>query len=70
MVSNNHIPIVYSNQFIISDEYVGKRLAYYNGQKFQSILIKEEMCGRKLCEFFLTKRIGFSIHKKKRGKKR
>jgi len=62
--------IIYDSSFIISDKLIGFRLYYYTGQKFQSILIKEEMCGYRLCEFFLTKRIGFSIHKKKRNKKR
>jgi len=62
--------IIHNNNFCIDESFIGKRLAFYNGQKYLTILIREEMCGRRLCEFFLTKRIGSNIHKKKRGKNR
>ena len=62
--------IIHNNRFLINESVIGKRLAFYNGQKYLTILVREEMCGRYLCEFFLTKRIGSNIHKKKRGKNR
>lgn len=56
--------IIWDFNLYITSKYIGKRVFLYNGRKFFSFLIRENMIGFKFCEFVPTKRIG-RIHLKK-----
>ncbi len=57
--------IIWERNNKITTDYIGLRIAIYNGKQFFSILIREEMVGYKFSEFIRTKIIGSQIHKKK-----
>lgn len=57
--------IIWARNNKITLDFVGLRIAIYNGKQFFSILIREEMVGYKFSEFIRTKSIGSQIHKKK-----
>jgi ribosomal protein S19 len=49
----------------ISKEFLDKRVAVYNGNKFLSFVVKPWMINHKFGEFVLTKKLGTIIHKRK-----
>ena len=50
---------------MVTIEFLNRRVLIYNGLKFISIIIKENMIGHKFGEFVLTKKIGAQIHSNK-----
>ena len=52
---------IWSRNNVISEDFVGKRVAVYNGRKFLSFLVRGSMIGRRFGEFSFTKKIG-AIH--------
>lgn len=65
---SNFLKIWLKNSFI-PKELVGTRVLVYNGLIFISILIRDNMVGHKFGEFIWTKKLGPSIHtRKKKGK--
>jgi len=62
---------VFSRGSTILPEFKGHTFLVYNGKKFESIQVTSEMFFRKFGEYSMTKKIGYSIHlKKKRSKKK
>lgn len=59
---------VWDRSIMIISEDIGKIVEVYNGFKFFEVIIDETMVGKKLGEFVLTKKIGASIHAKKKNK--
>jgi small subunit ribosomal protein S19 len=53
----------WSRQSMIIPEFIGTQLDVYNGKKFITVSITEEMVGHKLGEFAPTRKT--AIHKKK-----
>lgn len=50
---------------------LNKRIGVFNGKNFSSFIVKRMMIGRKFGEFSLTKKLGRTIHiKKKKGKQK
>jgi small subunit ribosomal protein S19 len=41
---------------IVLPEFVGRKIAVYNGKEFQEVLIQQEMIGHYLGEFALTRK--------------
>lgn len=62
-VNNNKKIKSWSRRSMIIPELVGLTIEVYNGKKFVSCVISEDMVGHKLGEFALTRKI--AIHKKK-----
>ena len=60
--------IIWDRNLLITKELVGKRVSMYNGKRFFSILVREEMLGYKISEFIKTKDFSFKIHEKKNKK--
>ena len=54
----------WSRRSVILPEFVGLYFNVYNGQKWRSILVTQEMIGHKLGEFAVTRKI--VQHKKKK----
>jgi ribosomal protein S19 len=50
----------------ITPHLIGKRVAVYNGFKFNSFIVKEWMVGKCFGVFSLTKKLGSNIHTKKK----
>jgi ribosomal protein S19 len=55
---------------IILDPFVKKTLKVHRGNKMLSILLKSNMVGFSLSDFFVTKKMGKAIHKEKKKKKK
>lgn len=53
----------WSRQSTVIPEFIGLNVEIYNGKKFVSVLINEDMVGHKLGEFAPTRK--FAVHKKK-----
>lgn len=68
-MKNKNEKIIWNRQLIINDSLVGQRVSVYNGRRFFSILVREEMVGYLISEFIKTKDFGYSIHVKKLKKK-
>lgn len=61
---------MFSKKTVLFSELLSKKLSVYNGLKYVSIFLKNEMLGASLGSFILTKRITSSIHSKtKRNRK-
>lgn len=60
--------IVRGNKYLTVDD-IGSALKIYNGRKWFTFIITENMCLHFLGEFILTKKLGGSIHKMKNKKK-
>nr|P50893.1 RecName: Full=Small ribosomal subunit protein uS19m; AltName: Full=Ribosomal protein S19, mitochondrial [Tetraselmis subcordiformis]CAA87752.1 ribosomal protein S19 [Tetraselmis subcordiformis] len=58
--SNNKI---YSRRSVVSPKFIGREVEIYNGHKWITIKIKEDMIGHKFGEFAFTRKA--TIHKKK-----
>lgn len=56
---------IYNKASMVTIEFLNRRVLIYNGLKFISIIIKENMIGHKFGEFVLTKKIGAQIHSNK-----
>lgn len=56
---------LFQHDLKIPNALVGKRVLIHTGQKELSLLIREEHTNLALHELFLTKKIGFRIHKEK-----
>lgn len=66
----NSLKVWLKNSFI-PKELIGTRVLIYNGKIFISIRIRDNMIGHKFGEFIWTKKLGSSIHirkKKNKGK--
>lgn len=61
--------IIWDRNYIIKKEDINTRLSMYNGLKFFSILIRDNMLGIKISEFIQTKKFGPNIHRKVSKKK-
>jgi small subunit ribosomal protein S19 len=53
----------WSRRSTILPEFIGMQIDIYNGKKFVSLLINEDMVGHKIGEFAPTRK--FAVHKKK-----
>lgn len=53
----------WSRNSTVIPEFIGLNVEVYNGKKFVSILVSEDMVGHKLGEFAPTRK--FAVHKKK-----
>jgi ribosomal protein S19 len=62
MVNKRSDFYVWTRRALVTDEFVGKRVAVYNGRRFLSFIVRKSMIGYKFGEFSLTKKIG-AIHK-------
>lgn len=62
MVNKRSDVYVWSRRALVTAEFVGKRVAVYNGRRFLSFIVRKSMVGYKFGEFSLTKKIG-AIHK-------
>jgi ribosomal protein S19 len=60
--------IVKSNKYLTVED-IGSTLKVYNGRKWFTFIVTENMCLHFLGEFILTKKLGGSIHKLKNKKK-
>ena len=61
--------IVKSNKYLTVED-IGSTLKVYNGRKWFTFIVTENMCLHFLGEFILTKKLGGSIHKLKNKKKK
>ena len=61
--------ILWDRNYIIKKEDINTRLSMYNGLKYFSILVRDNMVGYKISEFIQTKKIGPKIHRKVSKKK-
>lgn len=48
---------------------LNRRIEFYNGKRFLSMIVRDYMVGCKLSDFFATKFTGPSIHSKGKSKK-
>lgn|SRR5690554_3040571 len=62
MVNKRSDFYIWSRRALVTDKFVGKRVAVYNGRRFLSFIVRKSMIGYKFGEFSLTKKIG-AIHK-------
>lgn len=62
--------IIWNRQLQITKDLIGQRVYMYNGRRFFTFLVREEMVGFKVCEFIRTKDFSQSIHEKKNKKKK
>ena len=62
------VKIVKGNKFLVVDD-IGSTLKIYNGKKWFTFIITENMCLHFLGEFILTKKLGGRIHKLTNKKK-
>ncbi len=62
MVNKRSDYYIWSRRSLVTDKFVGKRVAVYNGRRFLSFIVRKSMIGYKFGEFSLTKKIG-AIHK-------
>jgi small subunit ribosomal protein S19 len=62
----NHTVEIFSRKSIILPQYISLKAAIYNGKKFITRTISEEMVGKKFGEFSLTR--SKYVHKKKKKK--
>jgi ribosomal protein S19 len=62
MVSKRSDYYIWTRRALVTDKFVGKRVAVYNGRRFLSFIVRKSMIGYKFGEFSLTKKIG-AIHK-------
>nr|YP_007890486.1 ribosomal protein S19 [Andalucia godoyi]AGH23980.1 ribosomal protein S19 [Andalucia godoyi] len=53
----------WSRSSVVIPEFVGRHMEVYNGKKFVSFTVTEEMVGHKLGEFAPTRKT--AVHKKK-----
>lgn len=60
-----------NRNLVLNDRsFIGKTIYVYNGRKFVSLLIKENMLNYKLGDFVFTRRILLKKKKKKYGARR
>ena len=64
------IGILWQTQGIVFERFINKKLKINRGNKLVSLVITKDMVGYKLEDFYLSKRMGWEIHKKKNKKKR
>lgn len=50
---------------IITKKMIGLEVLVHNGRKYQSLLIEEDMVGKKYGQFVFTRRLVNKIHKEK-----
>jgi len=62
MVNKRSDFYIWTRRALVTDKFVGKRVAVYNGRRFLSFIVRKSMIGYKFGEFSLTKKIG-AIHK-------
>ena len=62
MVNKRSDFYIWSRRSIVTNQFVGMRVAVYNGRKFLSFIVRKSMIGYKFGEFSITKKIG-AIHK-------
>lgn len=60
----------YSGSYFFGYDIEQEKIAYYNGQTFRSLTLKENMSGYPLKIFMRTKVTGKSIHQRKKKKKK
>src|SRR5690554_1483461 len=63
MVNKRSDFYIWARRALVTDKFVGKRVAVHNGRRFLSFIVRKSMIGYKFGEFSLTKKIG-AIHKK------
>lgn len=61
--------LIKNNKFITVED-IGNVVKVYNGHKFSTFMITENMCLHFIGEFIITKKLGKDIHKKKFKKKK
>lgn len=64
-----HYMKIWSRNSVIDKRFVGTKVFVHNGKSFLPVVVNKAMIGHKFGEFAFTKRLGSSIHKKKRKKK-
>ena len=62
------VKVVKGNKFLTLED-IGSTFKIYNGNKWFTFIITENMCLHFLGEFILTKKLGGNIHKIKNKKK-
>ena len=62
MVSKRSDFYIWTRRAIVTNKFVGKRVAVHNGRRFLSFIVRKSMIGYKFGEFSLTKKIA-PIHK-------
>jgi small subunit ribosomal protein S19 len=60
--------IIWSRRSTVTPSIVGRKVSVYNGKKFLSLLISQDMVGHKFGEFANTRKK--AIFKKKKTKKK
>lgn len=61
---------IWKKSSVILSTFVGYKFLVYNGKKFWPITVTDKMIGYKFGEFVLTKKIGSTIHKIKKKRRR
>jgi len=60
---------IWSRSSMITEKFKNKKVLVHKGlHNLTYLFIKKQMIGYKFGEFIFTKKIGFSIHKKKKNK--
>lgn len=69
-ITNKKLVKVYSRRSVIYPQYLNKKVKIYNGNKFITIKITDNMIGHKFGEFALTRQMYIFKGKKKKLKKK